>query len=248
MATADDSKKRLISALIAAGEVYNRKISPALLEIYWQALKGYPIGDVLEALGRHLSDPEIGQYMPKPADVVRQIGGDPEIQGVKAWAQVLDAVRRVGAYQSVVFDDWRIHVCIRDLGGWQSLCHMDVESYPFRQKDFVARFKACRQGEQYPARMAGITEQHNEAHGYLKHVPAPLLLGDESKAREVFRLGRDADRVRLLPIAPAKYLPPPQQPETDWDAMPDEEAQAKVGEIISKLAAKLSAPKEDKPA
>jgi hypothetical protein len=53
---------------------------------------------------------------------------------------------------------------------------------------------------------------------------------------------------RILKHKPAKYLPPPQQPETDWDAMPDEEAQAKVGEIISKLAAKLSAPKEDKPA
>ena len=52
--------------------------------------------------------------MPTPADLIVLIQGDRHSHALNAWGQVVTAIRTVGRYDSVVFDNPIIHCVIRD--------------------------------------------------------------------------------------------------------------------------------------
>ncbi len=117
------------------------KISPAhLIDIYWQVLKQYELEDVQNAFQSHIQNPDCGQFLPKPADIVRLIEGSGETKALLAWAKVERAVIQIGSYQSVVFDDPLIHAVIEDMGGWVKLCSMKNEQMPFYANEFQKRY------------------------------------------------------------------------------------------------------------
>jgi hypothetical protein len=53
--------------------------------------------------------------MPKPADIVRNLQGTASDRSLIAWGKLLEAMRRVGAYRSVAFDDGAIHAAVEDM-------------------------------------------------------------------------------------------------------------------------------------
>ena len=59
---------------------------------------------VADALNRHAVNPDNGQFLPKPADIVRLINGNTVDRALVAWSTVERAIRSTGPYQSVVFD------------------------------------------------------------------------------------------------------------------------------------------------
>jgi hypothetical protein len=57
-------------------EVYNlyrAELTVGVLELWWGALKPYNLSDVKSALAKHVANGEIGQFCPKPADVIKTI-------------------------------------------------------------------------------------------------------------------------------------------------------------------------------
>lgn len=170
----------------SAQEYYGKRPSPGTANLAFEVLRRFDFGDIARAVSLHLADPDRGQFAPKPADVVRAIEGSGEAQSLNAWHKVHTAMRTVGAYQSVAFDDWRIHAAIARMGGWQSLCHAEVgydgEKLPFLQREFERHYRAAREGDQFPRKLVGLAEQHNEQHGFLDHIGEPALIGDRAKA------------------------------------------------------------------
>lgn len=59
--------------LTAIAELYGKTLSEWAQSLYWNALQQYDLGIVREALNRHVKNPDSGQFMPKPADVVRMM-------------------------------------------------------------------------------------------------------------------------------------------------------------------------------
>ena len=110
-----DAFRKLMEGVFA---LYLRDLSETVLAIWWEAMRPYDLKAVKEALGRHAVNPDTGQYLPKPADVVRVIEGGTVDAATLAWVKLQDAAARVGAYNSVVFDDPHIQHAIADLGGW----------------------------------------------------------------------------------------------------------------------------------
>ncbi|MFO0207809.1 MAG: DUF6475 domain-containing protein, partial [Betaproteobacteria bacterium] len=108
--------------LSAVAAVYGREITPEVTAIYWAALAPYDLGAVRQAFDRHVRNPDAGQFLPKPADLIRMLGGTTADSAMQAWAKVEKAIRRVGGHESVVFDDALIHRCIDDMGGWVKVC------------------------------------------------------------------------------------------------------------------------------
>lgn len=112
-------KLRLIDVLTAAFSIYpNVKLTPMATELWLAALDPFDIRAVQEALSAHVRNPDVGQYPPKPADVVRHLQGASGESAAWAWAKVDRAARTVGGYASVAFDDPAIHLAIEGLGGW----------------------------------------------------------------------------------------------------------------------------------
>lgn len=197
-------KPAFANLLADALAFYRQDLSPFALGVWWQACDGFDLEQVAKALTAHALDPERGQFAPKPADLVRVLRGTQTDRSLIAWGKVLDAIQRVGSYESVVFDDGAIHAAISDMGGWPTICRGNTDDLPFTQKRFcdLHRTYSLRPDLQYPARLIGEHEASNGLRGYA--VAQPLLIGDPKRAQDVQRLGSDGSKTA---ITPADALP-----------------------------------------
>ena len=75
---------------------YAKDCSTFGLDVWWQAMKVYDLAAIRDALGRHCVNPDNGQFMPRPADVVRMMEGSTLDSAVVAWTKVDRAIQAVG--------------------------------------------------------------------------------------------------------------------------------------------------------
>lgn len=176
--------------IISLGEYYNREISDSLIDMYWNGLSHLDIKVVREALNRHMQNPDSGQFMPKIADIVRMTGGSTQDAALIAWAKVDRAMRTVGVYDSVVFDDPLIHRVVTDMGGWIGLANKTEDDWVYVAKEFENRYRgyASRsERPEYPPVLLGIAQTQNSQLGYT--TMPPRLIGDPERARTVYSNG-----------------------------------------------------------
>jgi len=173
------------------GELHGKAISAPLAEVYWQALEDFEWEDVDLALQAHVNNPDCGQYFPKPADIIRFIEGTSETKALKAWSKVIEAIQRVGRYQSLVFDDALIHAVLEDMGGWIKVCGITLDEMPFQAREFQKRYMGfvLKKPERYPTHLWGLFELQNTKDGY--PVALPLLVGEPGKAKTILLQGSD---------------------------------------------------------
>lgn len=186
--------------MTAVGEYYGREISDGLLSMYWQGLERFEIGSLREALNRHIQNPDSGQFMPKISDIVRMLQGSTQDSALIAWAKVDRAVRTVGTYESVVFDDSVIHRVISDMGGWVNIGNKTEDDWPFVAREFENRYRGYvsrSESPEYPPVMVGMAEAQNNTMGF-KSQP-PRLIGNPEAARRVYLHGSNVvDLVQRL--------------------------------------------------
>lgn len=171
---------------------YEKTIAPFAFDVWWNALKAYELPAVIDAFNRHLSNADTGQFAPKPADIIRMLQGSTQDSALRAWAKVDQAVRQVGTYTDVVFDDALIHRVIQDMGGWISFGMKDDDEWPFVSKEFENRyrgFKIRSETPEYPSILIGIATAQNSQQG-IRSEP-PVLIGNELRALQVMQGGTD---------------------------------------------------------
>lgn len=183
---------KFLQILAGAHGFYGKDLSEFAGQVWIEAMKGFELQQVTKALSAHLMDPDRGQFMPKPGDIVRQLQGTQTDRALVAWGKVLAAVSDVGAYRDVVFDDPYIHLCVVDVGGWPKVCRTGYDEISYLQHRFCDSYRAyVRRGEpsEYPGRLTGSGSGPDE---YLKvgmTPPAPALIGNREKARAVLAGG-----------------------------------------------------------
>lgn len=200
-----DEYQQFCGLMTGVHDFYGKDLSEFALSVWWEAMRPYDLSAVRDALSRHVVDPDAGQFMPKPADVVRAIGGRTIDAAQMAWSKVDSAVRRVGSYASVVFDDPIIHRVISDMGGWILLAGKGDGDWPFVAKEFETRYRGYKmRGDrpEYPAVLIGISEAHNSNEGY--RVDPPVLIGDRVKALRVQSGGAAGAIVNVVRIGAAQ--------------------------------------------
>jgi hypothetical protein len=196
----DDELERFTAALTGAMDVYSKTVNAMTIRIWWAALKKYDLHAVLSGLSRHIENPDSGQYAPKPADIVKQVEGTTQDRALVAWAMVERAIRTVGSYQTVVFDDPYIHLAIQDMGGWIKLNQVTNDELPFVAKEFENRYRghASRKTEDYPSKLIGIAEHSNLEAG--QKVAPPLLIGVKEKAKQIYLGGVENKTLSISPL------------------------------------------------
>ena len=178
------------SMMQAVAGMYGRDLSPGVISLYWQGLQHYDLSAVREALNRHVQNPDSGQFMPKIADIRKMLGGTTQDAALVAWTKVDHAVRRVGTYADVVFDDPIIHRVLHDMGGWVTVGSKTEDEWPFVAKEFENRYRGYRmRSEQpdYPPVLIGVAGAHNRNGGF--KVEPPKLIGDPHQAQIVMEGG-----------------------------------------------------------
>jgi len=66
---------------------YRTDFSTFVGRVWWTAMQPYDLAAVNDAMGRHCANPDTGQYLPKPADVVRMLQGSTQDSALVAWAK-----------------------------------------------------------------------------------------------------------------------------------------------------------------
>lgn len=201
----ESDRNELGTLLTQALGFYGQTLSPFALGVWWQACQGFDVADVRKALTGHAMDPDRGQFAPKPADLVRMLRGTSADRSLIAWGKVLDAMQRVGAYRTVVFDDGAIHAAITDMGGWPAVCRGNVDELQFTQKRLcdLHRAYSLRPDAAYPAQLLGEHDLTNRLNGH--PAAAPTLVGDAEKALRVEQQGCEGSKTA---ITAADALPP----------------------------------------
>lgn len=195
--------------LLAVADYYGKELSTGVVDLYWQGLREYDLEAVRRALWAHARNPDTGQFMPKIADVAKVMQGRTSDQAAVAWSKVDQAVRRVGTYQCVVFDDPVIHRVIADMGGWTLIGAKDDKEWPFVAKEFENRYRGYRMRDEtpeYPPVLIGMANAHNSQQGFRQN--PPILVGDERKANQV-RLGGTTAPLLSMKSAGDLVLPAP---------------------------------------
>ncbi|WP_051305070.1 DUF6475 domain-containing protein [Chitinilyticum litopenaei] len=183
-------------------ELYGKVASPQFMAIYWSALQQYELADIRRAFNAHALNPDTGQFMPKPADVVRYVDGGSQTRAAKAWAKVDKAMRCVGGGDSVVFDDPLIHAALDGLGSWPELCATPVDELTFLQGRFEKRYQAMvfTPPAEWPKVLTGAFEVANAGAG--QRIAPPIPIGDTAKCRLTYSGGVEPSAMlRLQPAA-----------------------------------------------
>lgn len=168
MESIDQERFKIILAGVC--EIYSKRISPQLIQMYWQSLKPVTIDQFDSAVQKHMLDPKNGRFFPIPADIMRNIDGQQqttEDRAMLAWMEVERSISRIGAYGSINLEDKQALMAIKNMGSWQQLCHTDRDKLGFKRQEFMANYKALENTpiESLPNSLAGIEELSNQRLG-----------------------------------------------------------------------------------
>lgn len=188
--------QKFASAMTAVAELYGKQLSSGAVALWWQALERFEFAQVSRALHTHTQDPKDGQFMPKPADLIRHLEGTATDAAQLAWGKAYEAMQRVGAYTDVVFDDPVIHAVIDDLGGWPKVCRGETKDLSYLQHRFCESYQAYRNraksgaGLEYPRMLMGDRSPDDVFASKGLPPPKPAVVGDVEKAKLVWRGGK----------------------------------------------------------
>ena len=194
----NNDKHEFKSVLGAVMDLYGKELSVPVLQLWFAALQGFSIAEVKIGFSRFVQSADSGSFAPKPADIIRMIEGGAGDRGMLAWGKVMEAIKRVGGWQSVCFDDPIIHCVLEDMGGWPKLCSTEGDEMSFRAADFAKRYRAYAERgtpERFAPYLTGRHETSNRIGGF--KAPTPMLIGDPQKCAEVMAQGQDGPRTMI---------------------------------------------------
>ncbi|MCR4297550.1 MAG: DUF6475 domain-containing protein [Gallionella sp.] len=202
----ESDRKALFDLLANVYAFYRVDCTAFALGVWWEAMRPFDLASVKDALNRHAVNPDNGQFCPKPADVAKLIGGGTADAALVAWSKTERALRQVGTYETVVFDDPIIHAVLSDMGGWIQFGKVTEEELPFTRNNFVSRYRGyCLRGriDQYPAKLIGIIDGENCGQ-YAEQTPK--LIGNPERAAQVLRGGGEGSGLRVASDLVAQAL------------------------------------------
>jgi hypothetical protein len=165
------------------------------LEIMFEELINHDLEDVRRVVAEHV---RTEKFFPMLADIIQPIEKPlvtfAEERAERAWALVLNAVRKLGGWHSVSFPSPAHIYALEQMGGWRQLCATMLDSeIQWREKNFIAHYIAgerCASWEneegkvRVPRYCVGTLEAQNRDSGH--SLPA-VLNAATGKPDERFR-------------------------------------------------------------
>ena len=199
-----NDKREFLKLLQGVYEFYGKRdtLTDFAAQVWWNACQSFEFEELSKAFSAHLVNAESGQYLPKPADIVRALQGTTTDRAAMAWGKVLEAASSVGAYTDVVFDDPAIHAAIEDMGGWPKICRTEQKDLSYAMHRFCEQHKAYtgRGQFEFPARLRGDRSADAEYEKKGLPLPKPKLIGNPERAMAVFGGGSKTGRLMISDV------------------------------------------------
>lgn len=104
-------------------EIYEKAITPGLLNVWYAALASHDLADIEAAFSRYVTHPDDCRFAPKPGDIVRHLeigrADDGRPSPDEAWGQLLRLVRNeaeTGVLSDEIRHGWQVCGSILDAG------------------------------------------------------------------------------------------------------------------------------------
>lgn len=160
--------------------VFNATPDKLLSATYFNTLKELSDQEFSRAVEILLKTHKYGR-LPLPAEILEAVRGNPTDRAIFALNTVEKAVREIGGYKTVVFEDPVIHMVIESMGGWVTLCEMPIKEWKFQRQEFIKLYEAYSQAPTKPQpKLLGRCDIDNQLHGY-SHRTEPVYIGDSTK-------------------------------------------------------------------
>jgi len=171
------NKDKFIELLSGLGELYDKQITEAMFDIYYEALKDFSFEQISGAAMKCVKTHKYNT-LPKPAEILEWLEGSIEDKAYIAWTQAHMAVVKYGHYDTVEFADPIISNVIQELGGWMLFSDIKTTELPFWEKRFREFYKVFeKRGVNTPVKLMGFIELSNTQTNYLDCIPEPIKIG-----------------------------------------------------------------------
>ena len=155
----DDEKKVVVIIGLSFFLPPHRELTDVELVMWKRKLSKYPL-ELIEKVADRLSDD--CALMPSWSEFVKAIEGDPSEKSLRAWTSAFQAMRDIGTWESVRFDDPAIHHAISRMGGWTEFGTWEEKDRPFRERQFRELYNAYRSEiDEVPDYLPGAMEISN---------------------------------------------------------------------------------------
>lgn len=168
-------KADFIHSFCGLCEIYNKKPSEYLIDIYYEIFKDYDLRRFDEAIKQVIMSNKYN-VLPKPAEILEYLEGNQDDKAMIAWIKAKEGVKKCGYYGTPEFDDPIISHCIDHLGGWMEFCKINLDELCFAEKRFLDAYKTfIKRGIKEPTKLCGYIEQKNAEKGY--QIPYSVKIG-----------------------------------------------------------------------
>lgn len=142
-------------------ELYDKRMTQLLTNLYWKVLETFTDEQCEGAFKEIIYS---SKFFPKPADFIEILRGKKGDQAVEAWITVLNAIKRIGNYESVKFSDPVIHSVLQVMGGWDHLAStLTTDEEKWKQKEFERLYVVMERRGNHPVYLPGTCEMQNGA-------------------------------------------------------------------------------------
>jgi hypothetical protein len=175
-------EERFAALMLEMAEAVSQEASPFKIEIYFKHLQDMPYEDVERAF-QNIIRTRITATFPKVAEIRQAVHGDPQDKALIAWEQLINSIRCVGGYRSIMFDDPAITAIIEREGGWEKVCNMTSEEIKWFGKDFLKMYPSYARRVLSVKKLVGICEARNEIQGIKGYKIEPTMVGNVEKIK-----------------------------------------------------------------
>ena len=167
----NSDKQEFAKVFYAMGEFYDKKVSKELLMMYFDDLIEFSIVDVKHGAKCHRQDPKHGTFFPKPADIIRHLQTgklSPEEQAEIAWAEIMQCLRKNGAYGGLKIENKQAIAALKSFTTWKEFCGGDAAHLTWAKKEFISMYSTYDKTpvEMLPSALPGLVELHNHKEKY----------------------------------------------------------------------------------
>ncbi|KKM14621.1 hypothetical protein LCGC14_1704240 [marine sediment metagenome] len=124
------------------GEIYNKEISPALAETFWNVLSDCSDEDFAKAADLYMRSP--ATFFPTPGQLLELMAGTAKERAHAAWGEVLIQIQNI---RTARFDDPATARAVQMLGGAEMLGHTSYEQLEFKKHQFVEAYESMADRE-----------------------------------------------------------------------------------------------------
>ena len=190
------------------GQMFTGLPNEKIINVWFEWLKGFDIVDIKRA-AKETAEQRKYQTFPTFAEFYERVTGRAGAVGVDAMAdwqavQVKKAVKEIGYFWTVVFDDSVTHAVIRDVyNGWPKLCeYVNREDRPWFLRDFATHYKHLHEcGQRAHGRLPGEAESvgvmENGKHVRFDPERHIRMIGNPEKCSEILALGAPCQQERI---------------------------------------------------